>query len=151
MYNFNSFSAKSHMVCENLVLLRILCMKSRSFPGKFTQLAKILHNCPVVTVATKLNSGGMVYNVKALLCRIFCWLWLKMRGEAVAIGGAEPRENQDTLDLERFRTIFFQNINIQGTAFLADRRGLCVSFLSCLSSLWCVHQRRWDNIWLINS
>merc|ERR1712240_46348 len=31
------------MGCVNLVLLRILCKKSRCFPGKFTQLAKILH------------------------------------------------------------------------------------------------------------
>ena len=44
VYNFNSFSAKSHLVCVNLVLLRILCKKLRCFPGKFTQLAKILHD-----------------------------------------------------------------------------------------------------------
>ena len=44
MYNFNSFCAKSHLVCVYLILLRILCKKSRCFPGKFTQLAKILHD-----------------------------------------------------------------------------------------------------------
>ena len=32
------------MVCVNLVLPRILSMKSRCFLGKITQLAKILHN-----------------------------------------------------------------------------------------------------------
>ena len=44
MYNFDSFSTKSHLVCVNLVLLDILCKKWRCFPGKFTQLAKILHD-----------------------------------------------------------------------------------------------------------
>ena len=36
VYNFNSLSAKSHMVRVNLVLLRTLCMKSDCFRGKFT-------------------------------------------------------------------------------------------------------------------
>ena len=44
MYNLYSCTAKSHLVCANLVVLRILCKKSRCFSGKFTQLAKILHD-----------------------------------------------------------------------------------------------------------
>ena len=32
------------MVCVNLVVLRKLCEESRCFPGKFTQLAQILHD-----------------------------------------------------------------------------------------------------------
>ena len=32
-------------VCVNLAVLHKLCEKSRCFPGKFTQLAQILHDC----------------------------------------------------------------------------------------------------------
>ena len=38
----NSFSAKSHLVCVNVVCK--LCEKLRCFPGKFTHLEQILHD-----------------------------------------------------------------------------------------------------------
>ena len=44
VWNLNSFSAKSRLVCINLVVLRKLCKKSHCFPRKFTQLAQILHD-----------------------------------------------------------------------------------------------------------
>ena len=40
----NSFSAKAHLVCVNLEILRKLCKKMRCFLGKFTRLAQILHD-----------------------------------------------------------------------------------------------------------
>ena len=56
MYNFNSFSAKSHLMCVNRVLIRILCKKSRCFQGKIYTVGKNFTRPPVVTVATNLNS-----------------------------------------------------------------------------------------------
>ena len=44
MWYLKSFSAKTHSVCVNLEVLRKLYKKLRCFPGKFTQLAQILHD-----------------------------------------------------------------------------------------------------------
>ena len=55
VYSFNSFSAKSHLVCVSLVVLRILCKKSRCFFGKIYTGGKHFTRRPVVTVATNLN------------------------------------------------------------------------------------------------
>ena len=38
------FSAKSHLVCVNLVVLRKLCEKLHCFPGEFTHLEQILQD-----------------------------------------------------------------------------------------------------------
>ena len=39
-----TFSVQNHTWCVNLVILRKFCEKSHCFPGKFTQLAQILHD-----------------------------------------------------------------------------------------------------------
>ena len=40
----NSFSVKSHLLSENLVLLRKCCKRMRCFLDKFTHLAQFLHD-----------------------------------------------------------------------------------------------------------
>ena len=66
-----------------------------------------------------------IYSMNALLCRIFCLLWSKMRVEAV-VGGAEPTENQDTPNLEKLRIFFSEYKYLRHCLLGRSERFVCL-------------------------